>query len=84
VGLPFFQGANIKGKQPCWECAGTGQSPRGYGDSSPCGTCGETGIIKISRIELIIDCIKRNKDFNMVEIHGIIGYKPNLLQGKHV
>jgi len=30
----------------CWECGGTGQSPRGYGDSSPCGTCNETGEIK--------------------------------------
>lgn len=48
----------IKGKQQCWECGGSGQSSRGYGDSSPCGTCGETGIIEISRGYLILESLK--------------------------
>ena len=34
----------------CYECSGTGQSPRGYGDSSDCGTCGKTGKIKKVKI----------------------------------
>lgn len=45
----------LKGKKPCWECGGTGHSARGYGDSSPCGTCNETGFIRISRFLTIFE-----------------------------
>lgn len=58
----------IKGRKECWECGGTGQSLRGYGDSSPCGTCGETGYFKISRfltvfekVVMFVKQIRKNK-----------------------
>lgn len=47
----------IKGYEECFECGGTGQSPRGYGDTSPCGTCHETGILKVRRLYMIKDLI---------------------------
>jgi len=42
-------------KESCWECGGSGQSSRGYGDTSPCGTCGETGKIKVYRIRTVVE-----------------------------
>jgi len=37
----------------CYECGGTGSSPRGYGDSSLCGTCDGHGWIRSSRWDII-------------------------------
>jgi hypothetical protein len=51
----------------CYECGGTGQSPRGYGDSFPCGSCKEKGYIPVSRFETlkykIEDMIKKVTDY---------------------
>jgi DnaJ-class molecular chaperone len=48
----------LSGKKSCWECGGSGKSSRGYGDSSPCGTCDATGVIRVSRIRILIKGIK--------------------------
>jgi DnaJ-class molecular chaperone len=48
----------LSGKKSYWECSGSGQSPRGYNDSSSCGTCGATGILKVHRIKILIEGIK--------------------------
>jgi DnaJ-class molecular chaperone len=47
----------LRGKKSCWECGGSGKSPRGYGEHSLCGTCGSKGVLKVSRIKIIIDGI---------------------------
>jgi DnaJ-class molecular chaperone len=47
----------LSGKKSCWECGGSGFSSRGYGDSSPCGTCDTTGVLRVSRIKIVIDGI---------------------------
>ena len=43
----------ITGKRECYECAGTGRSARGYGDSSSCGSCNERGWTRMSWRRLI-------------------------------
>jgi DnaJ-class molecular chaperone len=49
----------ITGKKSCWECGGSGRSPRGHGDTSHCGTCDGTGTLKVHRIKVFMEGIKR-------------------------